>query len=54
MIAWLAYELWRQPKDSLGVYDPFDMMSLGMMKVYLRNTMIFLGYYFMVFFIALY
>lgn len=54
MVAWLGYELYKQPKSSLGVYDPFDMLSLNMMKTYVRNTLISLGYYFVVFFIALY
>ncbi|XP_067622637.1 protein cornichon homolog 4 [Eurosta solidaginis] len=54
MVFWLGYELHRQPKDSLGVYDPVDIHSRGLLKVHLRNCMIYLGYYFSMFFVALY
>ncbi|XP_053959222.1 protein cornichon homolog 4 [Anastrepha ludens] len=54
MVMWLCYELYRQPRDSLGVYDPVDIHSQGLLKVHLRNCMIYLGYYFIMFFVALY
>ncbi|XP_054744981.1 protein cornichon homolog 4 [Anastrepha obliqua] len=54
MVMWLCYELYRQPRDSLGVYDPVDIHSHGLLKVHLRNCMIYLGYYFIMFFVALY
>uniref|UniRef100_A0A1B0FNC7 Uncharacterized protein n=1 Tax=Glossina morsitans morsitans TaxID=37546 RepID=A0A1B0FNC7_GLOMM len=54
MVIWLGYELHKQPRDSLGVYDPVDIHSRGLLKIHLRNTMIYLGYYFIMFFIALY
>ncbi|KAI9579790.1 protein cornichon homolog 4 [Glossina fuscipes] len=54
MVFWLGYELHKQPRDSLGIYDPVDIHSRGLLKVHLRNTMIYLGYYFIMFFIALY
>ena len=54
MVTWLGYELYKQPRDSLGVYDPVDIHSRGLLKIHLRNTLIYLGYYFIMFFIALY
>ncbi|XP_011199970.1 protein cornichon homolog 4-like [Bactrocera dorsalis] len=54
MAIWLGYELQRQPRDSLGVYDPIDIHSRGLLKVHLRNCMIYLGYYFVMFFVAMY
>ena len=54
MAIWLSYELQRQPRDSLGVYDPIDIHSRGLLKVHLRNCMIYLGYYFVMFFVAMY
>lgn len=54
MVFWLGYELNKQPRDSLGVYDPVDIHSRGLLKVHLRNCMIYLGYYFVMFFIMLY
>ncbi|KAI8124545.1 hypothetical protein FF38_00268 [Lucilia cuprina] len=54
MVSWLGYELYKQPRDSLGVYDPVDIHSRGLLKIHLRNTMIYLAYYFIMFFIALY
>ncbi|CAD6998809.1 protein cornichon homolog 4 [Ceratitis capitata] len=54
MAIWLGYELRRQPKDSLGVYDPVDIHSRGLLKTHLRNCMIYLAYYFTMFFVGLY
>jgi len=54
MVVWLFYELHRQRRDSLGVYDPVDIHSRGLLKVHLRNCMIYLGYYFVMFFVGLY
>lgn len=54
MVIWLGYELYSQPRDSLGVYDPIDIHSRGLMRVHLRNCMIYLGYYFVMFFVAVY
>lgn len=54
MAVWLFYELQSQRRDSLGVYDPVDIHSRGLLKVHLRNCMIYLGYYFVMFFVGLY
>lgn len=54
MVLWLFYEQQRQRRDSLGVYDPVDIHSRGLLKVHLRNCMIYLGYYFIMFFVGLY
>ncbi|XP_055376051.1 protein cornichon homolog 4 [Condylostylus longicornis] len=54
MVIWLGLELYKRPRDSLGVYDPVDIHSRGLLKIYLRNCLIYLGYYFIMFFIFLY
>uniref|UniRef100_T1H5W2 Uncharacterized protein n=1 Tax=Megaselia scalaris TaxID=36166 RepID=T1H5W2_MEGSC len=54
MVSWLTYEILRLPRYSLGVYDPVDIHGKGMLRIYLRNCMIYLGFYFIMFFITLY
>ncbi|KAH8413488.1 hypothetical protein KR009_011767 [Drosophila setifemur] len=54
MVVWLYFELHRQRRDSLGVYDPVDIHSHGLLRMHLRNCMIYLGYYFVMFWVALF
>lgn len=54
MVAWLGYELFRQPSGSLGVYDPAEIHNRGKIKEHLKNCMIRIGYYLIMFFVYLY
>lgn len=51
---WLFYEYYSVPDGNTGVYDPTEIHNRGQLKKHMRDTMIFLGYYFTFFFIYLY
>lgn len=54
IIIWLGYDLYNLPTGNMGIYDPIEIHSRGMIKIYLRNCMIHLVYYLIMFFIFLY
>ncbi|KAH8413493.1 hypothetical protein KR009_011768 [Drosophila setifemur] len=54
MVMWLYYELHRQRRDHPGMYDPEDIQSRELLRVQLRNCMIYLGYYLIMFFVGLF
>lgn len=54
MLIWLAYEIINVPKGNLGVFDPTEIHNRGQLKRHMRDSMIYLGYYLIFFFIYLY
>ncbi|XP_055539621.1 protein cornichon homolog 4 [Wyeomyia smithii] len=54
MIGWLFYDLYKVPAGNLGIYDPAEIHNRGMVKKHLRDTMIGLGFYMIIFFVYLY
>lgn len=54
MIGWLGYEIYKIPRGNSGVYEPTEIYNRGMVKKHLRDCMIYLGFYLIIFFIYLY
>ncbi|KAL9707445.1 hypothetical protein quinque_010963 [Culex quinquefasciatus] len=54
MVGWLLYDLIKVPTGNLGIYDPAEIHNRGMVKRHLRDTMIGLGFYMIIFFVYLY
>lgn len=53
-VAWLVYEKVKIPSGNLGVYDPAEIHNRGMIRKHLRDCMIYLGFYLLIFFVYLY
>lgn len=53
-IAYLGYELYKVPPGNSGVYEPTEIYNRDTIKRYLRDCMIFLGFYLVIFFVYLY
>ena len=51
---WLANELRSVPSGNLGVYDPMEIHNRGQLKVFMRNVLIQVGFYLIIFFFYLY
>uniref|UniRef100_A0A182WH07 Cornichon n=1 Tax=Anopheles minimus TaxID=112268 RepID=A0A182WH07_9DIPT len=54
MVGWLVYDQYRVPAGNIGIYDPAEIHNRGMVKKHLRDTMIGLGFYLIIFFVYLY
>lgn len=54
MAGWLFYDVFKVPTGNLGIYDPAEIHNRGMVKKHLRDTMIGLGFYMIIFFVYLY
>lgn len=54
MFVWSAYELYSVPAGNMGIYDPTEIHNRGMIKKHLRDCMIYLGYFLIMFFVYLY
>ncbi|XP_031623864.1 protein cornichon homolog 4 [Contarinia nasturtii] len=54
MLGWSAYELYSLPSGNMGLFDPTEIHNRGMIKKHMRNCMIYLGYYLILFFVYLY
>jgi len=54
LTAWLIYEYITIPKGNLGNYDPTEIHNRGQLKKHMRDCMIGLGYYLIMFFVFLY
>lgn len=53
-IWWQIKELYKLPIGNMGLYDPTEIHNRGMIRKHLRDCMIFLGFYLVLFFIYLY
>lgn len=53
-ITYLGYELYKVPPGNSGVYEPTEIYNRDKIKRYLRDCMIYLGFYLIIFFIYLY
>ena len=51
---WLVYEFASRPQGGLGLYDPTEIHNGRRLKRHMRDCMIALGYYLIMFFIFLY
>ncbi|CAG9823108.1 unnamed protein product [Phaedon cochleariae] len=51
---WMAYEVINVPKGNMGIYDPTEIHNRGQLKRHMRDCMVFLGFYLILFFIYLY
>ncbi|KDR24185.1 protein cornichon homolog 4 [Zootermopsis nevadensis] len=51
---WLAYEYYTVPTGNTGMFDPTEIHNRGKLKKHMRDCMIYLGYYFLFFFVYLY
>ncbi|XP_057376510.1 protein cornichon homolog 4-like [Daphnia carinata] len=51
---WLIYECVSVPRGNMGVYDPTEIYNRGQLKKHMRDCMIGLGYYLIMFFVYLY
>lgn len=54
MLIWTGYELYSLPSGNMGIYDPTEIHNRGMIKKHMRQAMIYLGYFFIFFFVYLY
>ncbi|KAF4532692.1 hypothetical protein B566_EDAN002928 [Ephemera danica] len=54
MTMWYAFELYAVPKGNTGVYDPTEIHNRGQLKKHMRDCMIYLGFFLVLFFIYLY
>jgi len=50
----LVYEYIKTPRGNVGIYDPAEIHNGGQLKRHMRNCMIGLGYYLIMFFVFLY
>uniref|UniRef100_A0A336L0B5 CSON002304 protein n=1 Tax=Culicoides sonorensis TaxID=179676 RepID=A0A336L0B5_CULSO len=53
-VAWMLYEKLKIPSGNIGVYDPAEIHNRGMIRKHLRDCMIYLGFYLLIFFVYLY
>ncbi|XP_022901676.1 protein cornichon homolog 4 [Onthophagus taurus] len=54
LTAHMIYEIMKVPKGNIGVYEPTEIYFHGRIKRYMRDCMINLGYYLVLFFTYLY
>jgi hypothetical protein len=54
MAGWLLREIYKVPSGNMGIYDPAEIHNRGQIKKFLRDTMIGLGFYLIIFFVYLY
>lgn len=53
-LGWSIYELYKLPPGNIGVFDPTEIHNRGMIKKHLKDCMIYLGFYLVIFFVYLY
>lgn len=54
MTGWLIYDFWKVPKGNIGVYDPTEIHNRGQLSKYMRDCLISIGFYLILFFVCLY
>ncbi|RZF39596.1 hypothetical protein LSTR_LSTR001117, partial [Laodelphax striatellus] len=54
IVSYMIYEHVSVPQGNIGVYDPFQIYNRGQLKKYMRDCVIYLGWYLITFFIYLY
>lgn len=54
MIGWMVYKITKVPGGNIGIYEPTEIYNHGQIKKYMRDCMIHLGYYLILFFTYLY
>uniref|UniRef100_U5EVP4 Putative er-derived vesicles protein erv14 n=1 Tax=Corethrella appendiculata TaxID=1370023 RepID=U5EVP4_9DIPT len=54
IIIWLIYDLYKLPTGNMGIYDPAEIHNRGMVKKHMRDCMIQLVFYLLIFFVYLY
>lgn len=54
LAVWLGSEYRSQAQGSMGVYDPTEIHNRGQLKIFMRNILIQIGFYLIVFFMYLY
>jgi protein cornichon len=54
MVTWIVYEYMRVPQGNIGLYDPAEIHNRGMVRKHLRDCLIHVGFYLIIFFIYLY
>lgn len=53
-VGWLIYEKIKIPPGNIGVYDPAEIHNRGMIRKHLRDSMVYVGFYLLIFFVYLY
>ncbi|KAJ6645905.1 Protein cornichon like 4 [Pseudolycoriella hygida] len=53
-VVWQIQEIYKMPRGNMGIYDPTEIHNRGMVKVHLRNCLIFLAFYLIMFFVYMY
>ncbi|XP_022667126.1 protein cornichon homolog 4-like isoform X1 [Varroa jacobsoni] len=54
LTGWLLYRVLKVPGGNVGVYDPTEIHNRGGLKLHMRDSMIRLAFYLIMFFIYLY
>lgn len=54
MVAWQIYEVQTVPRGNMGLYDPTEIHNRGMVRKHLRDCLIGLAFYLIMFFVYLY
>ncbi|XP_043226260.1 protein cornichon homolog 4-like isoform X1 [Amphibalanus amphitrite] len=54
VLVWLVYRQWSVRPGNIGIYDPADILNGGQLQRHTRNTMVFITFYLIFFFVYLY
>lgn len=54
MMVWIVYEMVTVRPGNLGVYDPTEIHNRGQISKHMKEFMIYLGYFLVLFFIYMY
>ncbi|KAI5709472.1 protein cornichon homolog 4 isoform X1 [Diaphorina citri] len=54
MSAWNVYEYYSVPSGNMGVFDPTELYNRDSIKNHMRNCLIGMGFYLVIFFVYLY
>lgn len=54
LIVFLAHEYYMVPKGNMGVYDPTEIHNSGQLKKHMRDCVIQIGFYLVLFFVYFY
>lgn len=54
VVVWQIREVYRLPPGNMGIYDPTEIHNRGMVKKHLKDCMVYLGFFLILFFIYVY
>lgn len=54
MISWHIYQVQTIPRGNIGLYDPTEIFNRRMVRKYVRDCLISVGFYLIMFFVYVY